>query len=74
LIAGNPEQFQYKTPILSVNRKTNVSARIAYIDQALSDIYINDGYLAAEGELDAIVNGADRWSDDMDHASSEREF
>lgn len=71
LLAGMPDQFQYKTPILSVNRKAGIAQRISFLDSAISDIFIDDGYLAAEGELDAMINGADRWIDDYDHASSE---
>lgn len=70
LIAPNPEKMYYKNPVTSVMRDGMTALLYAHLNERLSDILGGSFPVESQGDIEAIVQGAERFTLDFDTAQS----
>ena len=70
VLSGQPDEFSYKGPVMSASRKGGVLQLLAYIDRQISDIEGGETMVLYDTELDALLNGAYRFMQDLSDAQA----
>lgn len=70
ILSGQPDQFFYKSPVMSVSRKGGVLQLIAFINKQIADLQGGTIALAYDTELDAMINGSWRFLQDLQAAQA----
>lgn len=68
IVAPTPDEFSYKSPVLSVRRKGAMSRLWSYLDGQIRELEGGSFPVESEGELAAYLNGLSRFSDEQDDA------
>jgi hypothetical protein len=71
IIAPQPDEFSYRTPVLSVVRKGQSRQLLLHIDTIIAELEGGSIYLRSDGELTALTNAVERFDDNLTDAQTD---
>lgn len=73
IVAPQPDEFSYRTPVLSVVRKGQSRQLLLHIDTIIGELEGGSIYLRSDGELTALTNAVERFDDNLTDAQTDLE-